>query len=107
MRQLLAVLFLVTFYSIGYAQEKAINKLNIGDPAPDFKLPGIDGKSHSLEEYSQYPLFVVIFTCNHCPTAQAYEDKIISLVERYQPKGVGFVAISPNDPEAVSLSELG
>jgi thiol-disulfide isomerase/thioredoxin len=49
----------------------------------------------------------IIFTCNHCPTAQAYEDKLIKIVSDYRPRGVGFVAISPNDPDAVSLSELG
>jgi thiol-disulfide isomerase/thioredoxin len=50
---------------------------------------------------------VILFTCNHCPTAQAYEDKFIKIVADYEHKSVGFVAISPNDPEAVSLSELG
>ncbi|GJM29420.1 MAG: hypothetical protein DHS20C17_20550 [Cyclobacteriaceae bacterium] len=89
------------------AQEKPINNLEIGDQAPPFDLPGTDGKNYSLNDFSEYPLLVVIFTCNHCPTAQAYEDKIIKIVEDYRLKGVGFVAISPNDPNAVSLSELG
>lgn len=90
-----------------YSQEKPINYLQPGDIAPDFNLPATDGKHYSLGDFSEYPLLVVIFTCNHCPTAQAYEDKIIRMVDRYRPKGVGFVAISPNDPEAISLSELG
>lgn len=88
------------------AQEKTINTLNLGDQAPDFSLPGVDGQVHSLSDY-QHPYLAVIFTCNHCPTAQAYEDKIINMVDQYGDKGVGFVAISPNDPQAVSLSELG
>ena len=103
----LTVLFLSLFCLTHVAQEKPINKLNIGDPAPDFNLPGTDGQNHSLSEYDNFPVLAMVFTCNHCPTAQAYEDKLIAMVDQYQPKGVGFVAISPNDPEAVSLSELG
>lgn len=99
------MLFLASVFCI--AQEQPINELKIGDPAPDFGLPGIDDKQYTLADFSEYPLLTVIFTCNHCPTAQAYEDKIIDMVNRYQPRGVGFVAISPNAPEAISLSELG
>ncbi len=102
---LVTVFFLTAFPA--FTQEKTINELKIGDPAPDFNLPGTDGKQYTLADFSEYPLLAVLFTCNHCPTAQAYEDKIIAMVEHYQAKGVGFVAISPNDPEAVSLSELG
>jgi len=90
-----------------YGQEKEINYLQIGDPAPEFNLPGTDDKNYTLNDFSDYELLAVLFTCNHCPTAQAYEDKIIQIVKNYRPKGVGFVAISPNDPEAISLSELG
>ena len=104
----LAIVLLLSIFTIDQqAQEKPINKLEIGDPAPDFNLPGTDGKNHSLSEYADFPILAIVFTCNHCPTAQAYEDKIIAMVDKYRPKGVGFVAISPNDPEAVSLSELG
>jgi thiol-disulfide isomerase/thioredoxin len=81
--------------------------LSIGAKAPDFRLPGVDGKTYSLASFSKSKILVVLFTCNHCPTAQAYEDRIINLVKEYTPKGVGFVAISPNDPEAVRLDELG
>ncbi len=92
---------------ISTAQEQHINYLNIGDDAPDFNLPGTDDKNYTLADFSKYSLLAVIFTCNHCPTAQAYEDRIIHIVDQYKPKGVGFVAISPNDPKAISLSELG
>ena len=81
--------------------------LEIGASAPDFSLPGIDGKNYSLKDFEDYELLTVIFSCNHCPTAQAYEDRIIALVNDYKSKGVGFVMISPNDVEALSLSELG
>ena len=81
--------------------------LEIGSAAPDFNLPGVDGKKHSLDEYRNADILVIIFTCNHCPTAQAYEDRIKQLAADYQDKGVAVVAISPNDPEAIRLDELG
>ena len=80
--------------------------LPIGSPAPDFSLPGIDGKIHTLSEYKD-PILVVMFICNHCPTSQLYEGRMKKLVADYAGKGVGFVAINPNDPKAVALSELG
>jgi len=80
--------------------------LATGSPAPDFDLPGIDGKNHKLAEY-QDPILVVMFICNHCPTSQLYEGRMKKLVSDYTGKGVGFVAINPNDPKAITLSELG
>jgi thiol-disulfide isomerase/thioredoxin len=80
--------------------------LAIGSPAPDFELPGIDGRLHKLSDY-QDPILVVMFICNHCPTSQLYEGRMKKLVDDYQSKGVGFVAIQPNDLRAVLLSELG
>ncbi len=80
--------------------------LAIGSPAPNFELPGIDGKAHQLADYKA-PILVVMFICNHCPTSQLYEGRMKKLVADYGPKGVDFVAINPNDPRAVTLSELG
>ena len=80
--------------------------LATGSPAPDFELPGIDGKIHQLADY-QDPILVVMFLCNHCPTSQLYEGRMKKLVDDYTSKGVGFVGINPNDPKAVTLSELG
>ena len=80
--------------------------LAIGAPAPAFDLPGIDDKTHKLSEY-QDPILVVMFLCNHCPTSQLYEGRMKKLVEDYKAKGVGFVGINPNDPKAITLSELG
>jgi thiol-disulfide isomerase/thioredoxin len=87
--------------------EKPIAKLAIGDPAPPFNLPDVDGNYHKLEDYSQADVLIVNFTCNHCPTAQAYEDRFINLVNEYEGKSVAFVAISANSPIAVLPEELG
>lgn len=80
--------------------------LAIGAAAPDFTLPGIDGKAHRLKDYRKEVL-AILFTCNHCPTAQAYEERIKNLVEDYKGKSVDFVAISPNADKAVRLDEQG
>lgn len=81
--------------------------LPIGAAAPDFRLPGVDGKTHALQDYAQAKVLVVVFTCNHCPTAQAYEDRIARLHADGVKRGVAVVAISPNDPAALRLDELG
>jgi peroxiredoxin len=81
--------------------------LEIGEHAPDFSLPGVDGRNYKLADFAQADILVVIFTCNHCPTAQAYEDRIKKLAVDYKNKDVVLVAISPNDPQAVRLDELG
>ncbi|RDV13903.1 redoxin [Pontibacter diazotrophicus] len=81
--------------------------LEIGAPAPDFSLPGTDGKTYTLKSFADAKVLAVIFSCNHCPTAQAYEDRMKALAADYKNKGVAVVVVSPNDPEAVSLDELG
>jgi peroxiredoxin len=81
--------------------------LAIGTRAPDFKLPGVDGKTYTLSSFNKSKLLVIVFTCNHCPTAQAYEDRIIQLAKDYSARGVAVAAISPNDPQAVRLDEMG
>ncbi len=81
--------------------------LPVGAKAPDFKLQGTDGKSYTLASFSKSKLLVIIFTCNHCPTAQAYEKRIIELTKDYSTKGVAVVAIMPNDAKAIRLDELG
>src|SRR5262245_15544250 len=89
------------------ADPPGLKVLPIGAPAPDFRLPGVDGRDYSLRDFAAARALVVVFTCNHCPTAQAYEDRLIRLHADYQDKGVAVVAISPNDPRAVRLDELG
>ncbi len=89
-----AVIALVSAFSIvsdpGY---------EIGDAVQDFKLKGIDNKSVSLSDYKSVKGFIVVFTCNHCPYAKAYEDRIIALDKKYAKAGYPVIAINPNNPE--------
>ena len=89
------------------AQPEGHPTLAIGSPAPDFSLPGIDGRTHTLAEYSKARVLAVVFTCDHCPTAQLYETRLKKLADDYRGKGVALVAIEPNDPTAILLGELG
>ncbi len=81
--------------------------LAIGAKAPDFHLPGADGRTWSLADFDKYKVLAVVFSCDHCPTAQAYEDRLIRTARDYAPKGVGLVMISPNSPKALNLAEMG
>jgi thiol-disulfide isomerase/thioredoxin len=81
--------------------------LPIGAPLPDFSLPGVDGKNHTPAEYAQAKVLMIVFTCNHCPTAQAYESRLKRIAAEYGPKGVAVVAINPNHADAVRLDEQG
>jgi thiol-disulfide isomerase/thioredoxin len=81
--------------------------LPVGSPCPDFKLPGVDGKTYSLKDFAAAKVLAIIFTCDHCPTAQAYESRIKKLATDYTPRGVAVVAINPNSPAAVRFDELG
>jgi len=80
--------------------------LAIGSPAPNFSLPGVDGKTYALADYASSQILVVVFTCNHCPIAQMYERRIQELASDYRDKGVAVVAIQPNDPKAIRIDEL-
>lgn len=80
--------------------------LAIGAAAPAFNLKGTDGKMYTLASFKTSPVLVIVFTCNHCPTAQAYEDRLIRLKKDYGNKGVAVMAIMPNDPASITLSEL-
>lgn len=87
--------------------EQAVQTLAIGAKAPDFRLPGTDKRYHSLSDYAKVKVLVIIFTCNHCPTAQAYEERIKTMVKDYQDKSVQVLAISPNSPLGLLYEELG
>jgi peroxiredoxin len=72
--------------------------LAIGAAAIPFDLPGVDGRQHSLAQFADKPVLVVVFTCNHCPYAQAWEGRLIQLQRDYAERGVAFVAVNANDP---------
>lgn len=80
--------------------------LAVGSPAPDFTLPGADGRTHSLADYAANPVLAVVFTCNSCPVSQLYEARIQKLYEDYRGKGVAVVAINPDKPESMQLADL-
>jgi len=73
----------------------------VGDYATDFSLKNIDDKMVSLADYSKAKGFIVTFTCNHCPYAVAYEDRIVALDKKYKDLGYPVIAINPNNPELV------
>lgn len=75
-----------------------ISGYKIGDTATDFSLMNVDDKNVSLTDYTDAKGFIVIFTCNHCPYAVAYEDRIIALDKKYKSLGYPVIAINPNDP---------
>ena len=81
--------------------------LSIGSSAPDFNLKGVDGKMYSLKSFAKSKILMIVFTCNHCPTAQAYETRLKKITADYKAKGVQVVAISPNDAKSVRLDEMG
>ncbi|MHB0959935.1 MAG: redoxin domain-containing protein [Pirellulaceae bacterium] len=89
------------------AEAVDVEPLAIGASAPDFDLPGVDDRCVRLDDFAAARVLVVVFTCNHCPTAQAYEDRLVQLYRDFQDRQVAVVAISPNDPQAVRLDELG
>ena len=101
----LAVVFCMT--GMSFSAQKQYKSLEIGQKAPDFNLPGVDGRNYRLVDFADAKVLVIIFHCNHCPTAQAYEGRMKKLAADYSSKGVAIVAISPNDPKSVRLDELG
>ena len=103
----LCLLFLACLTGPAFCEEQIHPTLAIGAKAPDFCLPGIDNRTHCLKDYAGSKVLVIVFTCNHCPTAQLYESRIKQLAADYHDRGVALVAIEPNSPKAVLLGEMG
>jgi peroxiredoxin len=97
-------LFLVL--SLAACGRGAPASLPIGSPAPDFSLPGVDGRTHTLAEFAASPVLAVAFTCNSCPAAQRAEAKLNALVARYRDRGLAVVAINPNAASAARFEDL-
>lgn len=99
MKYLLANLVLIAIFLSHKGFLNEIDKgYGIGDYATDFSLPDINGKRVSLADFKDAKGYLVIFTCNTCPYAIAYEDRIIALDKKYKTMGVPVIAINPNDP---------
>ena len=97
---------LFTFTSSIFAED-GVRDLQIGDAAPDFSLPGIDGKTHTLANYKDAKLLLVAFISNHCPDSHAAEMRLLKLIAETKDKGLVVVAINPNNPDGLSIDELG
>jgi len=98
MKILSALLLFVSVFSIsGFTSDDPI-PYKIGDKATDFKLKSVDGKMYGMSDYKDAKGFIVVFTCNHCPFAKKYEDRINALAKKYKPQGYILLAINPNDP---------
>jgi peroxiredoxin len=101
----LFVALIVVLFSMSMAAEDHPT-LALGSPAPDFSLPGTDGNIHHLSDFAKSQILMVVFTCNHCPIAQMYEQRIQQIADEYKTRGVTVVAIEPNDPKALRIDEL-
>lgn len=96
-----AIKFLGLFLAIGILAAftaATSSGYKVGDKATDFSLKNIDGNQVSLSGMKDAKGYIVIFTCNHCPYAQAYEERIVALDKKYKKLGYPVIAINPNDP---------
>lgn len=109
-RLLILTLFLILMtgrFSTAQVTHPEPKTLTIGSAAPDFRLKGVDDKIYSLSDFSKSKVLVVVFSCNHCPTAQAYQDRLNNIYSKYSPKGVSLVVISSNSMKSLNLWEQG
>jgi thiol-disulfide isomerase/thioredoxin len=82
-------------------------KAKIGEKAPGWSgIVGIDDAKHSLADYKKSKAIVLVFTCNHCPVAKAYEDRLVALQKDYKDKGVQVVAVNVNNMPADRLDKM-
>jgi peroxiredoxin len=98
----LAVVVLLAVAGRGLAEG-----VKVGDAAPKWSdIVGVDGKKHGLDEYAKAKLLVLVVTCNHCPVAVAYEDRLIELQKDYRKQGVRLVAVNVNNLEEDKLEPM-
>jgi len=92
------IVFALAVTAMLVATSSLAAELKIGDTAPNWSgIPGVDGKKHSLSDYQKAKLVVLVFTCNHCPVARDYEERLIALQKEYKSKGVQVIAVAVND----------
>lgn len=97
-RMVLPCAFALAFVAMSFSLENS-GGYKVGDTAIDFNLKNVDGKMVSLAGIKDAKGYIVVFTCNACPYAKAYEDRIIALHNKYAPLGYPVVAINPNDKD--------
>lgn len=98
MKKLASLLVLTAVFVVSGFATDVPTPYKIGDKATDFRLKSVDGKMYSMADYKDAKGFIVVFTCNHCPFAVKYEDRINDLSKKYKSKGYILLAINPNDP---------
>lgn len=103
-KKVLLLVLIVAVVAALCAAERA--DVDVGKKAPEFELFGVGYKYHSLADYPDAKAIVVVFTCNHCPVAKAYEETLIALAKEYQPKGIQFLAINPNPADMVPAAGI-
>ncbi|TNE61071.1 MAG: thioredoxin family protein [Bacteroidetes bacterium] len=101
MKRAIHTLFLLAGVFVLYVAATGPETYVIGDKIDDFSLRNVDGRMVSLADYPDAKGYIIVFTCNHCPYAQLYEQRIINLHRRFSPMGVPVIAINPNDPDIV------
>src|SRR5688500_18724625 len=107
MKRLVATIAVLMMLVSAASAGKFNKVLSIGDAAPQFaELIGTDDKPHGLADFKEAKAVVVVFTCNHCPVAQAYEDRLMSMQKDYQAKGVQVVAISVSNIDIDKLDGM-
>lgn len=105
--RILSLLLLGLSVNPGASQAKFNKVLSIGQPAPAWAgLPGVDGKEHALADLKDKELVVLVVTCNHCPIAIRYEERIVSFAKAYAGKSVALVAVNVNHREADRLPKM-
>lgn len=104
---LVALMLFISSGMIAQVTHPEPKTLEIGSRAPDFRLKGVDDKMYSLADFASAKVLLVVFSCNHCPTAQAYQDRLIEIYNKYTPEGVALVVISPNSPKSLNYWEQG
>lgn len=119
MRSLLLAITLAAAASSAFALQKPskadlvaempadAHHLKIGDAAPDFSLLGVDGKTYTLADFKDSPVLMVVFLSNHCPVSHAAETRLLPMVAEFKARGLAVVAINPNSPAGLDISELG
>ena len=107
MKRALLCFAALTAFALSAAAIVRAGEIKIGDAAPTFSgIIGTDDKEHALKDFASAKLVVLVFTCNHCPVAQAYQDRLLGLQKDYKAKGVQIVAVNVNNIDADKLDKM-